>query len=326
MTTTSEAPETWRVECEGGEVREVPVRSRAVLLGGRVQTLYEAGEGDASVERLTARAAVVGLASFEGWPVVAVLAPGQPTCAEVDAAHVRAANARDQLRLRCEELEAERDALRSLLAAAARGELPRCDECPHAATLYAATTAGEFHRCDAHVGRRRVGDAAACRRAAGRDGRCEVSGEEARLRAELAATEAEARAALDEMHRRVEVAEAEVAMWRGDETVANLVALRAAVQRHREAVEREQDEATTRAELFAVADECHALALTVREPATRAERDRDLLARMHGAALVCLAAERAYHATEGRPWAERIAAKRRADEARAVLARMMGGG
>lgn len=141
----------------------------------------------------------------------------------------------------------------------------------------------------------------------------------------LAATEAEARTALDEMHRRVEAAEAEVARWRGDETVANLVALRAAVQRHREAVEREQDEATTRAELFAVADECHALALTVREPATRAERDRDLLARMHGAALVCLAAERAYHATAGRPWAERIAARGAADEARAVLARMMEG-
>lgn len=324
MTTTDGAPEVWRVECEGGEAREVPVRSRAVLLGGRVQTLYEAGEGDASVERLTARAAVVGLASFEGWPVVAVLAPGQPTCAEVDAAHVRAANARDQLRLRCEELEAERDALRSLLAAAARGELPRCDECPHAATLYAATTAGEFHRCDAHVGRRRVGDAAARRRAAGRDGRCEVSGEEARLRAELAATEAEARAALDEMHRRVEAAEAEVARWRGDETVANLVALRAAVQRHREAVEREQDEATTRAELFAVADECHA-SLTVREPATQAERNLDTASGLLGAALVCLAAERAYHATAGRPWAERIAARKVADEARATLARLMGG-
>ena len=126
MTTTDGAPEVWRVECEGGEAREVPVRSRAVLLGGRVQTLYEAGEGDASVERLTARAAVVGLASFEGWPVVAVLAPGQPTCAEVDAAHVRAANARDQLRLRCEELEAERDAFhaaaRELFAAEAQSE------------------------------------------------------------------------------------------------------------------------------------------------------------------------------------------------------------
>ena len=148
-----------------------------------------------------------------------------------------------------------------------------------------------------------------------------MSGEEARLRAELAATEAEARAALDEMHRRVEAAEAEVATWRGDETVANLVALRAAVQRHREAVEREQDEATTRAELFAVADECHA-SLTVREPATQAERNLDTASGLLGAALVCLAAERAYHATEGRPWAERIAAKRRADEARAVLARV----
>lgn len=164
-----------------------------------------------------------------------------------------------------------------------------------------------------------------------------MSGEEARLRAELAATEAEARAALDEMHRRVEAAEAEVATWRGDETVANLVALRAAVQRHREAVEREQDEATTRAELFALvpappipwdaedAARADAPTLTVREPATQAERDRDLLARMYGAALVCLAAERAYHATEGRPWAERIAARKVADEARATLARMMGG-
>lgn len=226
MTTTDGAPEVWRVECEGGEAREVPVRSRAVLLGGRVQTLYEAGEGDASVERLTARAAVVGLASFEGWPVVAVLAPGEPTRAEVASW--------------------------------------------------------------------------------------------------IAATEAEARIALDEMHRRVEAAEAEVARWRGDETVANLVALRAAVQRHREAVEREQDEATTRAELFAVADECHA-SLTVREPATQAERNLDTASGLLGAALVCLAAERAYRETEGRPWAERIAARKVADEARATLARMMGG-
>ena len=33
MTTSDGAPEVWRVECEGGEAREVPVRSRAVLLG-----------------------------------------------------------------------------------------------------------------------------------------------------------------------------------------------------------------------------------------------------------------------------------------------------
>ena len=308
--TTDEAPEVWRVECEGG-VRDVEVWRQS--WGSGMWCAFLPGSGNGTAPLPSPRAAVAQMAGRQGWPVVAVLAPGQPTRAEVDAAHVRAANARDQLRLRCEELEAERDALRSLLAAAARGELPRCDECPHAATLYAATTAGEFHRCDAHVGRRRVGDAAARRRAAGRDGRCEVSGEEARLRAELA-------------------------RWRGDETVANLVALRAAVQRHREAVEREQDEATTRAELFALVPappipwdaEDAALAdaptLTVREPATRAERDRDTASGLLGAALACLAAERAYHATEGRPWAERIAAKRRADEARAVLARMMGGG
>ena len=42
--------------------------------------------------------------------------------------------------------------LSDLLGAAARGELPRCDECPQAATLYAATTAGEHYRCDAHAG------------------------------------------------------------------------------------------------------------------------------------------------------------------------------
>ncbi len=196
-----------------------------------------------------------------------------------------------------------------------------------------------------------------------------MSGEEARLRAELAATEAEARAALDEMHRRVEVAEAErdamrerterneaalraVALWLGGpfhspqagdvEELARakgdeLDALRAAVQRHREAVEREQDEATTRAELFALvppsptpwdaedAALAGAPALTVRESATQAERDRDTASRLLGAALLCLAAERAYHETEGRPWAERIAARKVADEARATLARMMGG-
>ena len=53
--------------------------------------------------------------------------------------------------------------------------------------------------------------------------------------------------------------------------------------------------------------------------------DRDTASRLLGAALLCLAAERAYHETEGRPWAERIAARKVADEARATLARMMGG-
>lgn len=116
--TTSEAPEVWRVECEDGEVwkvREVPVRARAVLLGGRVQTLYEAGAGDASVERLTARAAAVGLASFEGWPVVAVLAPGEPTreevAAELAATEAEARRALDEMHRRVEAAEAESERL-----------------------------------------------------------------------------------------------------------------------------------------------------------------------------------------------------------------------
>lgn len=65
--------------------------------------------------------------------------------------------------------------------------------------------------------------------------------------------------------------------------------------------------------------------LTVREPATQAERNLDTASGLLGAALVCLAAERAYRETEGRPWAERIAARKVADEARATLARLMGG-
>ena len=65
--------------------------------------------------------------------------------------------------------------------------------------------------------------------------------------------------------------------------------------------------------------------LTARDPETQAERDRDLLSRLHGAALLCLAAERSYHASEGRPWGERIALRRRTDEAREMHARLMGG-
>lgn len=125
-----------------------------------------------------------------------------------------------------------------------------------------------------------------------------MSGADARLRAQLAATEAEARTALDELHRRVEAAEAERDAMR-ERTERNEAALRV-------------------------------VALWLGGPRQSSQAaDVEALARSKGqeldAALVCLAAERAYHDTTGRPWAERIAAKRRADEARAVLARMMGG-
>lgn len=129
MTTTDGAPEVWRVECEDGEVREVEAWRQT--WGSGMWCAFLPGSGNGTAPLPSPRAAVAQMAGRQGWPVVAVLAPEQLTRAEV---------------------EAERDALRSLLAAAARGELPRCDECPHAATLYAATTAGEFHRCDAHAG------------------------------------------------------------------------------------------------------------------------------------------------------------------------------
>lgn len=156
MTTSDGAPEVWRVECEGGEVRSVEAWRQA--WGSGLWRAFMPGPttGDGAAFA-TPRAAVVALAARQGWPVVAVLAPGQPTRAEMDAAHVRAANARDQLRLRCEELTAERDALRSLLAAAARGEVTPCPTCAvRLATR--ETIRGELHRwcdeCDASRVRR----------------------------------------------------------------------------------------------------------------------------------------------------------------------------
>ncbi len=153
--TTSEAPETWRVECEGGEVREVEAWRQT--WGSGMWCAFLPGSGNGTAPLPSPRAAVAQMAGRQGWPVVAVLAPGQPTRAEMDAAHVRAANARDQLRLRCEELTAERDALRSLLAAAARGEVTPCPTCAvRLATR--ETIRGELHRwcdeCDASRVRR----------------------------------------------------------------------------------------------------------------------------------------------------------------------------
>ena len=67
-------------------------------------------------------------------------------------ARVAAEAEADGLRRDLAAVSADRDLYRAALADAARGELPRCDECPQAATLYAATTAGEHYRCDAHAG------------------------------------------------------------------------------------------------------------------------------------------------------------------------------
>lgn len=234
MTTTSEAPETWRVECEGGETREAEVWGDAQGWCAWTQHGPACGPLPSPYEVVTR------LAAREGWPVVAVLAPGQRTRAEVEArlavaqaiilgghhaddcparAHeecayggydpdaalddcdaglapaecaaargacdcgvlravravecatpealrdgaARAAEAaeaaanRDRAWRYVHEARAERDALRSLLAAAARGEVSRCPTCAvRLATR--ETIRGELHRwcdeCDASRVRR----------------------------------------------------------------------------------------------------------------------------------------------------------------------------
>lgn len=65
--------------------------------------------------------------------------------------------------------------------------------------------------------------------------------------------------------------------------------------------------------------------LTVRPAATQAERDRDLLSALAGALLVERAVAAEYAATDGRPWAERIAVKARLDAAREAVQAMEGG-
>lgn len=163
----------------------------------------------------------------------------------------------DDLAAEAGEVRRERDEARRLLAAAARGELPRCG----------------------------------C-------GRC------GRLATRSARTQAPA-PICDECHvedvRRGWTTDAE---WRD---LPHAAALRAAIG----SASSEAPDAT----------------LTVRPAATQAERDRDLLSALAGALLVERAVAAEYAASEGRPWAERIAVKARLDAAReAVRARMAEGG
>ena len=74
------APETWRIECADGVVREVSTE--------RIDAhRAEQWDGDSGVP---ARAVVVNLAAGLGWPVVAIHAPGEPTTAERVAAAIAA--------------------------------------------------------------------------------------------------------------------------------------------------------------------------------------------------------------------------------------------
>ncbi len=66
--------------------------------------------------------------------------------------------------------------------------------------------------------------------------------------------------------------------------------------------------------------------LTVRPAATQAEHDRDIALRLVGLLLVERAVAREYAASEGRPWAERIAVKVRLDAATEMVRAAMEGG
>lgn len=153
-TTTNEAPEVWRVECEGGEVRSVEAWRQGIVWRAERGSIHG-----------TALDVVAEVAAWQRWPVVAVLAPGQPTRAEVgaerDALRSRARRATQaiiaevgadgpmdvdeaagRIVARLGAVTQERDALLALLAAAACGELPRCD-CWHGCARLAAQEATE---------------------------------------------------------------------------------------------------------------------------------------------------------------------------------------
>lgn len=71
------ASETWRVVLASSEVREVEVESNGVQW-----CAFEDGYHGWGREQPSAVAAVVGL---HGWPVAEILAPGEPTRAELRA-------------------------------------------------------------------------------------------------------------------------------------------------------------------------------------------------------------------------------------------------
>lgn len=69
----SDQAQTWRVECEGGEVREVEVMPR-----DRHRWAAERSPREVIVSA-TARELVATIALLNRWPIVAILAPGEST-------------------------------------------------------------------------------------------------------------------------------------------------------------------------------------------------------------------------------------------------------
>jgi hypothetical protein len=74
--------ETWRVEFDNGEVVDVLA---ATTRGDWVATVEIDGHDVSSQDGAhTAHLAVLSLVAWLSWPVVAILAPGQPTRADME--------------------------------------------------------------------------------------------------------------------------------------------------------------------------------------------------------------------------------------------------
>ena len=87
--------ETWRVECEEGDVREVPVTPITPTTWRADGSSVFAYDGDA-------RSAVERLSRALSWRIVAIIAPGQPSRAEVEADAFR--RGADAMRSACADL------------------------------------------------------------------------------------------------------------------------------------------------------------------------------------------------------------------------------
>ena len=106
---TENSPQVWRVECDDA-VREVTVtRDGACWYADVPEMAVEPQPGP------TPRQAVAGFAGVWRWPVVGVLAPGQPTRAELEARNADLSRDRDTALAAALDLAADRDATRAIL-------------------------------------------------------------------------------------------------------------------------------------------------------------------------------------------------------------------
>jgi len=108
--------ETWRVVCEGGEVKRPEVGD----VGGGECVAMTGEDGDVHVgDGSTPRAAVFDLCRVAGWEAVEIVAPGAQTSEERLAQVTALLADRDAHRTRADAAEADRDYWREQMTAAA---------------------------------------------------------------------------------------------------------------------------------------------------------------------------------------------------------------